>query len=208
MHFRFYRPADGTPEILQPACMVRRFGLRALVIRSLYFTYPPFVVRYQTRLESDPHQLIGRLCVVAWTQKIKGKAQWLYIFKLKQPQPQHGRQEIKRKPDLLEMLDDINANPDDGCKLLQVRANSYYPLPMIFGQALIDCQTKMQRDSFCLLLQFSSGPSRYQPCPVGIQCVVSTRILDWWHPAFSHTEQLHSGLISSLLPKDCNFSYE
>lgn len=54
-------------------------------------------------------------------QKLKGKEQWVYSFKLKEMKAtSHGRNETKPKPNLFEMLDDIHANVDDGCKVLQV----------------------------------------------------------------------------------------
>lgn len=194
------------PEILQPKFMVRRYGLRALVIRSLYFTYPPFVARYQKRSEPDINELEGRFCVVAWTQQVKDKSQWIYNFKLQKPQ--HGRRKAEPKLDLLEMLDDINANRDDGCKLLQIKANHYRPIPMVIGQEFNHYSVKKHRDDYCshhLYLQFSTGPNRYHPSPIWLQSVVSIRILDWWHPAFKHNDQLPSGLISAALPRDCNF---
>jgi hypothetical protein len=55
-----------------------------------------------------------------WSQKCKN--QWLFFFKLKHSTLVLGRGTggRTRQPDLLEMLGDVSANQDEGCKVLQV----------------------------------------------------------------------------------------
>nr|CAD7402998.1 unnamed protein product [Timema cristinae] len=121
LYKRHYRSVPNLPERLQPECMVRLYGLRTCVIRALHFMYPPFVnkVKAITTFEEDPHVLTKRQCVLMWIKKCKN--QWLFFFKLKQSRFVIGRgPSIKAKqPDLLEMLEDVSSNHDEGCKVLQ-----------------------------------------------------------------------------------------
>lgn len=50
--------------------MVRRYGLRAYVIRALHFMYPPFInkLKPQVIFDGDPHILTKRLCILSWSQ--------------------------------------------------------------------------------------------------------------------------------------------
>jgi hypothetical protein len=78
---RYYKTVPNLPERLQPECMVRLYGLRACVIRALYYMYPPFVnkVKAVTTFEGEPHNLTKRQCILMWYQvmqtqiKYKGK---------------------------------------------------------------------------------------------------------------------------------------
>jgi hypothetical protein len=68
LYKKYYKPAPGIPERLQPDCMVRARGMRAHVIRALYYTYDPFIHRMGDLRKSifDPHILKDRICVKSW----------------------------------------------------------------------------------------------------------------------------------------------
>jgi hypothetical protein len=75
------------------------------------------------------------VCYFYWCQKCKN--QWLFFFKLKHSTLVLGRGTggRTRQPDLLEMLGDVSANQDEGCKVLQVHSHSI--LITVLNQCII-----------------------------------------------------------------------
>lgn len=198
LYRRHYRTVPNLPERLQPECMVRLYGLRACVIRALHFTYPPFVNKLKavTTFEGDPHNLTKRQCILMWHQKCKN--QWLFFFKLKQSNLVLGRGTggPTRQPDLLEMLEDVSANQDEGCKVLQVTCLNYIAIPMVMGLSLFSVSLTLARgmrhhrlnlafvsDHMC----YTAGkPNISDTSTVTLDPVINVRVLDWWHPMYPH----------------------
>nr|CAD7453744.1 unnamed protein product [Timema tahoe] len=199
LYKRHYRSVPNLPERLQPECMVRLYGLRTCVIRALHFMYPPFVnkVKAITTFEEDPHVLTKRQCVLMWIKKCKN--QWLFFFKLKQSRFVIGRgPAIKaRQPDLLEMLEDVSSNHDEGCKVLQVTCLNYISIPVVLGLTLCSVSLTLSQGLrfHRLQLLFGSEHSCYTlgsssslgGSPVVLDPVVNIRVLDWWHPLYPHS---------------------
>nr|CAD7262624.1 unnamed protein product [Timema shepardi] len=199
LYKRYYRSVPNLPERLQPECMVRLYGLRTCVIRALHFMYPPFVnkVKAITTFEEDPHVLTKRQCVLMWSKKCKN--QWLFFFKLKQSRFVIGRgPAIKAKqPDLLEMLEDVSSNHDEGCKVLQVTCLNYISIPVVLGLTLCSVSLTLSQGLrfHRLQLLFGSEHSCYTlgsssslgGSPVVLDPVVNVRVLDWWHPLYPHS---------------------
>ncbi|KAJ9578673.1 hypothetical protein L9F63_005097 [Diploptera punctata] len=200
LYRRHYKTVPNLPERLQPECMVRLYGLRACVIRALHYTYPPFVNKLKsvTIFEGDAHMLTKRQCVLVWYKKLKN--QWLFCFKLKQSNFVIGRGSggTARQPDLLEMLEDISANQDEGCKVLQVTCQNYVAIPMVMGLTLCSVSLTLSQglQSHRLQLVFGSGHMCYmagRPSTSSLDCstivldpVINMRVLDWWHPMYPH----------------------
>ncbi|XP_021936497.1 transmembrane protein 183 isoform X2 [Zootermopsis nevadensis] len=210
LYRRHYKTTPNLPERLQPECMVRLYGLRACVIRALHYTYPPFVNKLKavTTFEGEPHDLIKRQCTLMWHQKCL--FHWQFFFKFKQSSLVLGRGTGRRaqKPDLLEMLEDVSANQDEGCKVLQVTCLNYVAIPMVMGLSLCSVSLTMSQGMrhYRLQMSFGSGHMCYtvgKPNISSLDCstvvldpVVNIRVLDWWHPMYPHAS------VTTFSPKD------
>ncbi|XP_063218164.1 transmembrane protein 183 isoform X2 [Bacillus rossius redtenbacheri] len=196
LYRRHYRSGLAElPEALQPESMARLYGLRARVVRSLQYTYPPFVARTRAPrpFEELSEALLRRRCVLMWHQK--AASSWTYYFKLKRHVVVVGRGgPAARQPDLLEMLEDVSANHEEGCKLLQVTCQDYVSVPLVLGLTLCSaCVTQGQgsRSTQRLQLVFGSARACFWPgTPVMdatlavLDLVSELRVLDWWHPLY------------------------
>lgn len=124
------------PEYLQPERLIRRYGLRKNVIRALYHMYQPFVDRIKpiTTFEKHPECLKSYECQLVWQTTKSSK--YIYSFKMRRntlnPSLSHSRTRSE-VPDLLEILDDISANPDEHCRVLEVSCLQFCPVPPTLG---------------------------------------------------------------------------
>lgn len=234
--FRFYKSVAGLPERLQPECMVRLYELRACVIRTLYYSY--FPQRRDTQiqdisLQEEPHSLLKRQCCLMWHQVSesvlfrrrifsvlvlcllqKGKNQWSFFFKLKEVARKRGvssrYSEAKpHRPDLIEMLEDVSANAEDSCKILQVLRKPFglvaisltphmfqitclkYTLtPLVIGLTLQSVTMTLSPGFRHHRLQLGFGTAITPKTPpsqmILLDGVVGVRVLDWWHPLYPH----------------------
>ncbi|KAJ8935916.1 hypothetical protein NQ314_012584 [Rhamnusium bicolor] len=137
LYRRYYCNVTNMPEKLQPECLVRKYSLRTSVIRALHYMYTPFVNKLKpvlATMDKHPDILKRRQCDSLWQQKQKG--QWVFYFKMREKRNsflQHSRTDFK-KPDLLEILDDVSANPDEHCKILQVTCKHFIRIPPVIGR--------------------------------------------------------------------------
>ncbi|XP_046612206.1 transmembrane protein 183 isoform X1 [Neodiprion virginianus] len=196
MYKRFYKCMAGLPERLQPECMVRLYGLRTCVIRTLHYSY--FPQRRDTQspdasLQEEPHSLLKRQCCLMWHQK--GKNQWFFFFKLKEVPRGRGiswrHTEVKpHRPDLIEMLEDVSANPEDRCKILQVTCLKYTMTPLVIGLILQSVSMTLSPGFRHHRLQLGFGTAVTPKTPASqmllLDGVVGVRVLDWWHPLYPH----------------------
>ncbi|XP_066999803.1 putative transmembrane protein 183BP [Anabrus simplex] len=196
LYKRYYKTVPNLPERLEPECMMRLYGLRTCVIRALHYMYPPFVnkLKVVTSFEVNPHSLTKRQCILMWHQKCKN--QWVFYFKLKQHSTLIGRGTgtKPRQPDLLEMLEDVSANQDEGCKVLQVTCLNYIPHPLVLGQTLCNVTMTLSHGlcSYRMRLEFGSGPLCYNDNSntLVFDPVVNVKVLDWWHPLYPHNSSM------------------
>lgn len=198
LYRKFYRNTPNLPERLQPECMVRMYGLKACVIRALYHMYPLFIYRVKSAFshEEHPQSLLKRQCVLMWHSKTKDK--WMYSFKLKLNRDfKISRNSVDSQPDLLEMLDDVLANSENGCRILQICCPHFMPTPLVLGLTLKSA-TLTYSEGFRthrLNLRFGSGLC-YGSHPVDVSnsieimldSVLNWRVLDWWHPLYPHNQ--------------------
>lgn len=108
-----------------------------LVIKSLYYTYPLFVNRLKViKTEEHPDVLTKRMCTLMW--HVKFKNHWVYYFKLKEMvYPPHlisNRDE--KRVDLIELLEDVAANVEENCRVLQITCLSFIPVLSVQGYVL------------------------------------------------------------------------
>lgn len=124
MYKRHYNGQVELPVRLQPDCMARPGGIRACSIRSMYFTYPPFVQRLLQQPKQDFHLLAKRYVERFWFSQITS-TKWQYFYKLKRKPMQGSRvaesEALRRRNGrCLKSLRDIYLNSEEGCALLVV----------------------------------------------------------------------------------------
>lgn len=120
LYRRYYFESPVIPERLRPDCMTRRDGLRACVIRSLYYVHRPFVRRLKTCEDQDFFSLVKRECLVAWvTQE---KECWHFCFKLKRSIESSSRMANAQPAHFKfgKVFTDIYHNPEESCKIMVV----------------------------------------------------------------------------------------
>lgn len=119
-----YRPTNERiiPVRLQPDCMVRHHSLRACVIRSLFYTYEPFVERLPALVKQDFHNLQSFWIVGSWVDAVDtDKNDWNFCYKLRSNAPTpFDRNFSGDSSGSLKNQRDIFFNPEQGCKVLVV----------------------------------------------------------------------------------------
>lgn len=123
-----YNDQIELPVRLQPYCMARPGGIRACSIRSLYFTYTPFVQRLLKQPKQDFHLLAKRYVERFWFSQVNS-TKWQYFYKLKRRPLQGSRVAesealYRRNARSLKSLRDLYLNPEEGCALLVVSRTS------------------------------------------------------------------------------------
>ncbi|CAD1478244.1 unnamed protein product [Heterotrigona itama] len=199
--FHLYKTyVPGLPERLQPQCMVRLYGLRACVIRTLHYTYFSLNKKDDdvSYLRQDqPHSLVKRQCCLMWHKE--GKLRWYFYFKLKEL-PKANNKSLKlrtkingKKTDFLEMLEDVAVNSEEGCKILRVTCLKYSMLPPVIGLILQSVSMTLMPGFKDHRLQLGFGTSDVPNTltnQVILNDVVSYQILDWWHPTYPHQDSI------------------
>lgn len=162
------------------------------------------LVSFCSLLLECPHPSIlkRRQCISMWHKPSK-QERWVYYFKLKEKVDislSHSTPaENRRLPDLLEMLEDVCANQDEHCKVLEVTCSDFVLLPPVLGQTLSSVSMTLSAGLFRqkLHLGFSSGiissGSKVADgdSDIVLDPVISYRILDWWHPSYPHDYNMH-----------------
>nr|CAH7752734.1 unnamed protein product [Callosobruchus chinensis] len=171
--------------------------------RALYHMYPPFVNRIKSpglTIEQHPDLLKRRLCDCLWHQK--HKTHWRFYFKMREKRENilnHSYQTDQKKPDLLEILDDVSANAEENCCILQVTCKDFIAIPPVLGQVLISVSVTLSSGLRYnrLQLDFGSAISAYQKSnsnctSIILEPVVNYKILDWWHPQYPYRHNIQN----------------
>lgn len=199
----YYKFVPNLPERLQPQCMVRTYGLRACVIRTMHYTYFPLKRKIDDTSyfrHQDPHSLVKRRCCLMWHRKGKiGKDRWYFYFKLKEIQ-KNGKNSLRqrtrmnnREKNFVETLDDIAANPEEDCKILMVTCLKYSMLPPVIGLTLQSVSMTLMPGFKDHRLQLGFGTSdipNTSTNQVVLNEVINCLILDWWHPTYPHQDTI------------------
>ncbi|XP_066251899.1 transmembrane protein 183 [Euwallacea similis] len=194
LYRRYYKNVPTMPETLQPESLIRRYGLRKNVIRALFYMYPPFVERIKpiTTFEEHPESLKNYECHVVWhTTK---NSNFIYFFKMRRKtlNPLSHSKGTSKVPDLLEILDDISANPDEHCRLLEVSCLHFNPVQPVLGLVLKSVSLTLSSSPkfryYRLQLIFATTASNLRggadSVTVILDPVINIKVLDWWHPLY------------------------
>lgn len=203
LYRRYYKSVPNMPEHLQPECLIRKYGLRANVIRALYHMYPPFVdhIKPITTFEEHPDSLKKYECYILW-YTMKKNENYTYYFKMKKKiLSTLSHSNDKQGPDLLEILDDVSANPDEHCRILEVSCLYFSHVPPVIGLTLTSVSLTLSSAPkyryHRLQLGFGSGITTTSKSKGGadlttviLDPVINVRVLDWWHPLYPHSHNM------------------
>lgn len=124
LYKQYYRNDIRLPTRLQPDCMARPGGIRACVIRYLYYIYTPFLKQVLERPHRDFHKVTNLYVELFWFTRM-ATSKWLYFYKLKR-KPMDGSliaesEQLQRgKQKSLKSLRDVYMNSEEGCSLMIV----------------------------------------------------------------------------------------
>lgn len=172
------------PMRLLPESMVRLGGLRGCVIRTLFYTYRPFVLRLESLNRNlDLTSFTRRLKILQmWSVQVKAKL-WSYHFRLQAPLP-NTESTVSVDP-----LRNVHENPDEGCRILSIESPKFVPLPQSYDQPQ---QTYLKSVTY----NMSHGLRSYKvnlelvtyngaPCAkLVLDPAQNIKVWDWWHPAY------------------------
>lgn len=197
LYRRHYRVDVELPCHLQPDAIAHMRRLRACVIRSLFYLYKPFNLRISkipALPESTPTTLLNSKCLLFWVRKVSGtrpEALWEFNFKfLKQDGHKNNGAKSLHMP---RQYENVHANPDSDCYMLQVTTLNFIFTPVVMGMTLtlftINVSTDMRHHRVRLLFQDSPlqrGRKRadHGGTQVLLDPVQSVRITEWWHPQY------------------------
>ncbi|KAK5649641.1 hypothetical protein RI129_000670 [Pyrocoelia pectoralis] len=207
LYKRYYKYAPSLPHHLAPEHIVRFYGLRTSVIRALHFMYPPFCNKYKTISSSERHPvtLINKQCMTAFH---KQGFESIYCFKFKDYIPsalkRTNKSDNQRKPNVIEMLEDVTANPDENCCVLLVNCKQFIPIPCVEGFILKSALLTLSQGfrHHRLQLGFSSGVHNYSYNAVDgsdsitiiLDPVLGVKVLDWWDPQYPYNHNMKYSL--------------
>jgi len=185
---------SSLPERLKPENIQRPRGLIPSVVRFLYSCHPPFVAQRTKALDiwPDPQVVVGKICSVHWCRKISNKHVHVF-FKLRnedvQPQSSYKRSQHDNLEELIEELEDIRFNPEEGAVVLQVVSQCWSNIPPVMGLKLhkVGLSVSHGMRFHKLKLHFGSPQLRGEckdTTQVLLDSVVSVKIHNWWHPHY------------------------
>jgi len=199
LYKRYYNSEIKLPQRLRPECMERPHSLKACVIRSLFHLYPPFIerVRSLAPFDSEPHDLTTRVCMLMWHRK--HRTAWDFFFKFHKGLRFDSDQleQNAKRPDLLDMLGDVHANLEKGCKVLQVTCLNFVSTPAVMGMYLVAVSLNVghKMHHHKLKLTFSTNSYRHSMrnqdagnITMTFDPVSNIRVLNWWHPQYPYNE--------------------
>ena len=189
------------------------FLYRSSVIRSLFYSYKPFVDR---PFETDPHVLAGGVCMEFWHRKSTSgiSSHWSYFIKFQKrhrmalgkkrlwERVESSRKSVMQVADSWEAFSggdensakDLLWNPDDGCSTLHIQSSSFSKLPSsMVGLRLAEVCLTMSGAGF----RYQRLALRLVPSHLGtassssdglvtaiINDIVAMRVYEWFRPQY------------------------
>ncbi|XP_076068843.1 transmembrane protein fates-shifted isoform X1 [Oratosquilla oratoria] len=208
LYERYFQWRYDLPESLDKWNMRKRRGLRAGVIRALFFIYPPYIQRISSErpLSADPSTLIKNQCILQW-HKVLQLLEWKdglihkYYFKFEE-RNYFCKQKNKKGMRLFGSLEGdplVHSNNEEGCRIMEVCSKEVSDVGMIIGEYLIHAGLGISPDLSSNRLRLCVGPAhaltpvtssragrRYYAYSkeVLLNGVQDLKIFPWWHPQY------------------------
>ncbi|XP_071513755.1 putative transmembrane protein 183BP isoform X1 [Panulirus ornatus] len=174
-------------------------GLRAAVIRSLFYMYSPFCARIAAEkpLSSVPTHLLRSQCVLQWHSKIGTHHK--YFFKFIDSNQNRNLKDGRKKLVFVEETHKlVNLNPEDGCFIIEATCNAVCATAMVIGEFLYHAGLGLTTNLCSHRLRLCFVPSHLLPrsasftarkyqipaTEILLDPVSDVRIYPWWHPQY------------------------
>lgn len=188
------------PERLQPDRIECRPGLRARIIRALFYGYELLRSRVAINIGlTDPSVLESQLCISMWYKQALCKKQtkkiWVFYFKFSQKSGSMKRKPAYFSPEWLAQVDDLSDNPEEGNCILQVNCVNFLPVCPIQGHVLTNASVGISRDmkhnSVKLTFHSPRSDGRYRKVDgtsVVLDPAYDVKVINWWSPGYPRQE--------------------
>ncbi|XP_055704250.1 transmembrane protein 183-like [Phlebotomus papatasi] len=193
LYRRFYTRTAELPSQLQPRLLGKQEGLRNAVIRSLFYTYPPFKASLPQRTNRDPVCLVGKRLESSWfCQKPGEKRKWTFIYTFR-PRTYKEKRKIR-----LEEGKGLKSFPAENSHFLLISTRQFRPLPQFYGHdVFLKALTRPLATGFselALKLTFEDY-KRNTVQTITYEGAVFVQVIDWFSP-----------LYETVILKLCDFS--
>ncbi|GAB1608622.1 transmembrane protein 183-like [Argonauta hians] len=180
------------PRNLMPFNLECVHGLRARVIRSLHYTYPPLLNKtIKFSVDNIPNHLEGQRCILFWQTQMPDNQTWNFYFKFKKDSSLSSRlNHSTKRNDLLNGYNDMFHNPENDCTVLLIICKNYTFVPVVMGYVLKKLSVSVS-SSLCahrMKLSFHSHLFSNSNCRGGsgeelitLDPVISWQCMAWWH---------------------------
>jgi len=179
------------PSHLKANAITTNIGLKARVVRSLYFDYEPLKssVMQITPILEAPSNVENRICKTYWWRQVTSSKRnikiWMFYFKILP----YG----VKQSNIFKQTDLIQFNSEEDASLLRVVSPSYIKLPNPSGLCLTGVNISVSRDmrhhKLKLIFHEYRHSKRYinsQALNIIIEPVFDVHVLNWWHPDYPH----------------------
>ena len=200
--YRFYRDSKELPVELKRENLECIHGLRARVVKTLFYLYPPLVSRSHTSVpfENEPHILIGHRCLLTWHKRVKNV--WTFCFKFRKgdqlDRDSNSRRGMMSK-EFKAWHQDLFYNPDNYCRILEVTCSNFNSIPVVMGLILnkvyLNLGSSMRYHKLRLIfdthLKMTGAKNETGMFEVVLDPVLEVRVYPWWHPKYreAHKEE-------------------
>ena len=180
-----------------PSHLERVHGLRARVIRSLHYMYPPLSNKTnKNTMEEIPKKLVGQRCILQWHKPMPDKKSWSFCFKFSNEPFSLSVNKLcypKKNSDLLNGYNDLFHNPENGCSVLEVFCQNFTSVPIVMGQILTKVGIKLSQTMRYqrIKMEFNTrltGKNRPSGCAsenvIILDPVINWRTMAWWHALY------------------------
>ena len=202
--YRFYSDSKVLPRDLKRDNLECIHGLRARVIQTLFYVYPPLVSRSQTTIpfENEPHILVGHRCLLTWHKKVKNV--WNFCFKFRRGDQTEKDSNSRRgmmSKEFESWHQDLFYNPDNNCRILEVTCSNFNSIPIVMGLILNRVYLNVSSGSmryhklkliFDTHLKTTTTKNEVGMFEVILDPVLEVRVYPWWHPRYreAHAETI------------------
>lgn len=197
LYHRYYHELAQLPVGLMPSHLERVHGLRARVIRSLHYMYPPLSSKPNKNImEEIPKKLIGQRCILQWHKVMSDKNSWSFCFKFNSESSSFSVNKIcysKKNSDLLNGYNDLFHNPENGCSVFEIFCQNFTSVPVVMGQILTQMGVKVSQTMrhHRIKMVFNNrltGKVTPSGCAeeniIILDPVINWRTMAWWHAPY------------------------
>ena len=190
------------PGHLKPNAITTRCGLKTRVVRSLFYSYPPFIQRITANktLTSNPlHNVEGKICECYWWKQAVSTKQntpvWVLYMKFAKTTTRGRLRSSTSRNSIFEVREEelIDHNPEEECCMLRVTTLSFMNIEDVTGLYLRAGSVTVSRDLMHHKAKLEFHTYRKNGVYVNAQArvlsvdpVLDVCVLPWWGPEYPH----------------------